>query len=63
MNEQVKISLVAFNFAVMMYMLFQIIRYMVNGSTWTLGWFFLHVLIAVILGAIVGGITYFVSSR
>ncbi len=63
MNEQVKVSLVAFNFAVMVWMLFQIIRYMVIGATWTLGWFFLHVLFAIILGAIVGGVTYFVSSR
>ena len=63
MNEQVKISLVAFNFAVMLYMLFRIIQYMVVGATWTLGWFFLHVLFAVILGAVVGGITYFVSSK
>ena len=60
MNEQVKISLVAFNFVVMIYMFYRIFT---REGTWT----FLGVLgaagIAIVLGAIVGAIAYFAASK
>ena len=60
MNEQIKISLVAFNFVVMLYMLYRIFT---REETWTFLAFLGAAGIAIVLGAIVGGIAYFVSSK
>jgi hypothetical protein len=60
MNEQVKISLVAFNFVVMLYMLYRIFT---REETWTFLAFMGAAGIAIVLGAIVGAVAYFAASK
>ncbi len=60
MNDQIKISLVAFNFVVMLYMLY---RFFTREETWTFGAVLGAFGIAILLGAVVGAIAYFASSK
>jgi hypothetical protein len=60
MNDQVKISLVAFNFAVMIYMLYRIFT---REAPWSGGAVVGAAAIALLIGAVVGGIAYVVSLK
>ena len=60
MNDQVKVSVAVFCFVVMIYMLW---RNFVGSATWSIGGFFGAAGIAILIGGVAGGVTYFIASK